>query len=153
MTEQRVIQAVQYIIRIQYNTYVNQIIHASNVLTSLIKRANKQGDSTPPCLTPAFNLNTSEKVKFQLTYVTQILSQYSNTASNVTGTCLRHINLTNSPWWFIRSEAFVISSAQRFTVQYIVITNVTYTIDCMRTSQKFFKPELAIRYREYLKNH
>jgi len=71
-------------------------MHPTYSMISSIKRANKQGDSTPPCLTPAFNLNTSEKVKFQLTYVKQILSQYSDTVSNVTGTC-RRINLTNSP--------------------------------------------------------
>jgi len=92
-------------ILIQYHS----ILHPSGRLyarenTLSMYTANRYGDNnTPPCLTPQGRQRAHEKHEYHLTHVEPIASL-----------C---INLTNSPWWFILSNALQRSKAQMLTVE------------------------------------
>jgi len=59
-----------------------------------MKILNKYGDSTPPCLTPAFNSENCEKTEPHLTHDKHIANEFSKMLSTWTGISLS-INFIN----------------------------------------------------------
>jgi len=55
---------------------------------SLMYKANRYGDKTPPCLIPRSKQYVSENVEHHRTHVIQVLNQFSVTHSKLTGTFL-----------------------------------------------------------------
>jgi len=88
---------------------------ATPLIMSLMYKANRYGDKTPPCRIPRNKQYASEIVEHHRTHVIQVLNQFSITHNKFTGTFLC-INFKNKPWWFILSQAFEMSIAHRLTV-------------------------------------
>jgi len=58
------------------------------VIMSLMYKANRYGDKTPPCLIPRSKQYVSENMEHHRTHVIQVLNQFSITHSKLKGTFL-----------------------------------------------------------------
>ena len=83
---------------------------------SSINMAKRQGDMTPPCLTPKTSLKKLDTQELHLMHVQDKSNQFSIIWSKFIRIC-QFINFTSKAWWFILSNAFERSSAQRLTVE------------------------------------
>ena len=83
---------------------------------SSINMAKSHGDMAPPCLTPETSLKKLDTWAPHLIHVQDKSNQFSIISSKFIGSCL-FINFISKAWWFILSNAFERSSAQRLTVE------------------------------------
>ena len=109
---------------------------------SSINMVKRQGDMAPPCLTPEASLKKVYTWAPHLMHVQDKSNQFSIIKSKFIATCL-FINFISNAWWFILSNAFERSSAQRLTVEPPAISqSITVLMEYIALEQlrPFLKP-------------